>query len=202
MPVDCDKVLTEMIKDAPTQAAAIDQSVEQIEEKQAELEEQNQSIRECVTDKARDDLTAYLQGPKLAEIQSLWPEVPGVFGPVYVVFGATYGTIDYSTGNITDWEFRQDNLVPSPPIPPAILPGPPDPAYFVRYVYTPGEDPLIDGWVSDYDFGNDYITHPVGIGAAYGLEPLVDMYEQGKDTLLGNKAKIEASVGVFEKYLS
>jgi len=192
MPIDCDIVLTELIKNAPDEAAAIDKSIDQIEEKQAELEEQNQAIRECVTDKARDELLAYLQGPKLTELQLLHPATP-FLSDVYLVVGPTYGTIGYGTGNITDWEFRQD-IIP--------VPIPPLPAYIVVYTYTPGSDPLIDGWVSDYDFGNDYITHPVGIGAAYGLEPLVDMYEQGKATLLGNKAKIEASVGVFEKYLS
>jgi len=192
MPIDCDIVLTEMIKDAPGEAASIDQSIEQIEEKQAELEEMNAAIRECVTDKARDELQAYLQGSKLDQLKLLHPATP-FLSEVYLVIGPTYGTIGFGTGNITDWEYRQD-IIP--------VPIPPLPSYIVVYTYTPGEDFLIDDWVSDYDFGNDYITHPVGIGAAYGLEPLVDMYEQGKDTLLGNKAKIEASVGVFEKYLS
>ena len=195
MPVNCDQELGKLVADAPDEAANIDTQVEQIEDVQAELEAKNQTIRECVTDKAEADMTDYLNTTKLAEIQAAWPEVPGVLGPVYIVYGGTYGTIDYSTGNITDWEFRQDNLVIVPPA------TEPVPAYYVRYVYTPGDDTNIDGWASDYDFGNDYITHPIGIGAAYGLEPLVDMYEQGKATLLGNKAKIEASIDVFNKYL-
>jgi len=198
MPINCDQVLSEMVNNAPDESANIDTQVEQIEEVQDELEEKNQAIRECVTDKAEDDMRDYLDTTKLAEIQALYPEIPLVRGPVYVVYGASYGTIGYGTGNITDWEFRQDNLVPDPGPPP----GPPDPAYWVRYTFTPGDDTSIDGWNSDYDFGNDYITHPVGIGAAYGLEPLVAMYEQGKATLLGNKAKIDQSIGVFQKYLS
>ena len=202
MPINCDSVLAEMIQNAPEEAGNIDQSVEQIEEVQDELEAKNATIRECVTGKAGDELRTYLEGPKLAELQLLWPEVPLVLGPLYLVVGASYGTIDYTTGNIVDWLYRQDNLVPSPPVPPDPLPGPPDPEYYVRYIYAPGEDAQIDGWVDDYAFGNDYITHPVGIGAAYGLEPLVGMYEQGKATLLGNKAKIEASATVFAKYLS
>lgn len=202
MPMNCDEILSEMVESVPGDAESVDKSVEQIEEQQAILEEKNQAIRECVTDKAKDDLKAHLEGPKLAALQILWPEVPLVLGPLYLVFGASYGTIGYGTGNITDWEYRQENLVPSPPIPPEVLPGPPDPPYYVRYVYTPGEDSLIDGWVSDYDFGNDYMTHPVGIGAAYGLEPLSDMYDQAKSTLLGNKSKIEASVNVLKKYIS
>jgi len=201
MPINCDIALQEMVSNAPGEVENIDKSIEQIEAEQARLAAKKQAIQECVTDKAQDDMTAYLEGPKLAEIQALWPAIPGVVGVVYIVYGASYGTIDYTTGNITDWEFRQENLVPSPPVPPDPLPGPPDPAYYVRYVYTPGEDANIDGWAEDYDFGNDYMTHPVGIGAAYGLEPLINMYEQGKSTLLGNKSKIEASVAVFEKYL-
>ncbi len=195
MPINCDSVLQELVQEAPEEAAAIDQSVEQIEEVQDELEAKNASIRECVTDKARDELRTYLEGPKLAELQLLWPEVPLMLGPLYLVVGASYGTIDYTTGNIVDWLYRQDNLVSIPP-------APPDPEYYVRYIYAPGDDTQIDGWVDDYAFGNDYITHPVGIGAAYGLEPLVSMYEQGKATLLANKAKIEASATVFAKYLS
>lgn len=189
MPINCDTVLAEMIQSVPGESGNIDQSVVQIEEVQAELDEKNASIRECVTDKAKDDLTAYLQGTKLAEIQATYPTA-------YLVFGPDYGTIDFTTGGITDWEYRVDLPIPPPPAPPPV------PSYTVVYSYTPGSDALIDGWVSDYAFGNDYITHPVGIGAAYGLEPLVAMYEQGKATLLGNQAKIEASVGVFEKYLS
>ncbi len=38
MPVDCDVVLTGLIKDAPGEAGGIDQSIEQIEEEQARLQ--------------------------------------------------------------------------------------------------------------------------------------------------------------------
>lgn len=184
MPVNCDAVLAEFIQASPDEAANIDQQVEQIEELQATLEEQSQAIRECVTDKARDDMTAYLNGTKLPEIESLYGD-PGNT-PFSVVYGASYGTIGYGTGNITDWSIV-------------------DSTGNNMYSYLGvnwDSDATITGLVGDYDFGNDYITHPVGIGAAYGLEPLVDMYEQGKATLLGNKAKIEASVDVFKKYLS
>ena len=196
MPVNCDQALAGYVQSAPDEAANIDTQVAQIEDVQAELEEKSQAIRECVTDKAEEDLLDYLDTTKLPELELTYPEIPGVRGPVYLVTYGGFGTIGYGTGNITEWEFRQDNLEI---IPPATEP---DPEYWVRYSYTPGDIPDIDGWVADYDFGNDYITHPVGIGAAYGLEPLVDMYEQGKATLLGNKAKIEQSIDVFKKYLS
>jgi len=192
MPVNCNAVLNKMISAAPNKAANIDQSISQIEDIQGDLTEEAAAIRECVTDKARDELRAYLEGPKLAEIQILFPSSP-ILSDAYLVVGPTYGTIDFATGNITDWEYRQD-IIPTP-IPPL-------PSYITVYSYVPGLDPIIDKYVSDYAFGNDYITHPVGIGAAYGLEPLVDMYEQGKATLLGNKNKIVQSVNILKGYLS
>ena len=106
--------------------------------------------------------------------------------PFSVVYGPNYGAIDYTDGGITDFTIV-------------------DVTGNVEYAYLGtnwDSDPYIVERIGDYAFGNDYITHPVGIGAAYGLEPLVAMYEQGKATLLGNKAKIDASVDVFKKYLS
>lgn len=183
MPVNCDSVLEKMVSAAPETAANADVQVEQIEEVQADLEEQSAAIRECVTDKARDELTAYLNTVKL-------PEIEGLYGtpltePFSVVYGPDYGKVDFTDGGITDFTIV-------------------DVTGNVEYQYLGTNwdgDTTITELIGDYAFGNDYITHPVGIGAAYGLEPLVDMYEQGKATILGNKAKILASVSVLEKYL-
>ena len=72
MPLNCDQVLSEMINNAPDESANIDQQVEQIEEIQDELEEKNQAIRECVTDKAEEDLLDYFDNTKLPELQARW----------------------------------------------------------------------------------------------------------------------------------
>ena len=184
MPVNCDSVLKQMIDAAPDTAANIDTQVEQIEEIQGELEEQAAAVRECVTDKARDELTAYLNDVKLPEIEALYGTP--LTTPFSVVYGPKYGTISYTDGGITDFTII-------------------DVTGNVEYAYLGTNwdgDPTIVELIGDYAFGNDYITHPVGIGAAYGLEPLVDMYEQGKATLLGNKNKIEQSIDVLTKYLS
>ena len=207
MPINCDTALQEMVSDVPGEAENIDKSIEQIEAEQARLAEKDQAIRECITDKAKENMSAYLEGPKLAELQAIWPEVPGELGPLELVYGTiepfVYGNIDYENGSIYWWGYWQQNFVTIPQ-PPPDPPLPPDPSYYCRYAYTPqvnwDDDQTILELGADYDFGNDYITHPVGIGAAYGLEPLVDMYDQAKSTLLGNKSKIEASVNVFKKY--
>lgn len=206
MSCNCDKELSKMINAAPDESEIIDQQVEQIEEQQAVLETKNVAIRECVTNTAAADQKAYLEGPKLADIQVLWPEVPGELGPVQIVFGTNppYGEIGYEY-SIKNWGYWQENLVPTPPVPPEVVPGPPDPPYYSRYAYVPqinwDDDQLIIDWCADWDFGNDYITHPVEIGATYGLEPLIDMYDKAKSTLLGNQSKIEALVDVFKKFL-
>ena len=181
---DCEIVLKEMLKNAQpdNDPAALQKSIDSVDEKIENLEAQSAAIRECVTDKAKADLTAYLNGPKLFEIDNLYPGA-------YIVYGPTYGTIGYGTGNITDWEYRVDEDFP-----------PPD--YSVVYSYTPGADATIDELVGDYDFGNDYLTHPIGVLASYGLEPLADLYDQAKSMLLANKAKIENSVAVLSKYVS
>lgn len=184
MPVNCDAVLKKMIDAAPETAGNIDSQVEQIEEIQGDLEEQAAAVRECVTDKARDELTDYLNNTKLPQIEALYGTP--LTTPFSVVYGPHYGEISYSDGGITDFTIV-------------------DVTGNVEYAYLGtnwDSDPFIIEKVGDYAFGNDYITHPVGIGAAYGLEPLVDMYEQGKATLLGNKAKIEQSISVLTKYLS
>ncbi len=192
MAILCDAVLGELVNKAPEQADAIDRQIEQIEETQEQLLIDSTAIEECVCDDAADELRAYLEGPKLLEIQALWPEnlpvipnLPPYFGPVYLVIGPTYGSIGYGTGNITDWIFFQDPLPIGAPI--------------IRYQYVALSDPLIDQWVDDFAFGNDYITHPLTVGASYGLNPLFDAYESAKETVLGNKAKIEASIDVFNR---
>ena len=196
MPKTCDEVINDMVEAAPAQEATADQQIAAIEEKQEELAEQSAAIEECVTDKARDEMLAYLQGPKLAELSLIYPP-SAFFGPLYLVVGPTFGDIDYTTGNITDWVYRQD-IIPAP-IPPL-------PTYVDQYSYVPNlnfdGDPTIIELAGDFDFGNDYITHPLGIGASYGLDPLYDAYQQGKNTILGNKQKIEDSIDVFRRYVT
>ena len=189
-------VLSEMINDAPVKVAAAEQQITQIEDTQADLEDESTAIEKDICEAISNDTTGtmsvYLDNTKIIEIQALWPEVPGSLGPVYIVYGATYGTINYTTGNVTDWEFRQDNLtLPPPPIPP----------YYVRYVYILGDDPTIDQLVDDYKFGNDYITRPLDSGAAYGLDPLIAAYESAKTIIQAGKNKVEASVDIFTRYL-
>ena len=192
--------LTTMAKVAPDQVGQIEGSIAQVESSIDSLGKEASAITDGVCGGAETDMTTYLDGPKLTALQVIWPEVPGTLGPLYIVYGGTYGLIDYTTGNITDWEYRQDNLVPIPPVPPEVVPGPPDPEYYVRYVFTPGDDSMIDGWNDDYSFGNDYLTRPLDTGASYGLLPKIGSLQNAANLLNENADKIGDSVAVFNKY--
>jgi hypothetical protein len=190
-----------MWRKIPDQVDDMATNIGQVEDIREELAEQATAIEDAVLDVAKTDLQTYLQTTKLAELQLVWPEVPGSLGPLYIVFGGTYGTIDYSTGGIHDWEYRQDNLVPSPPIPPSVIPGPPSPAYYVRYVYTPGDDSQIDTWVNDYAYGNDYLTKPLDLSGTYGLYKNIDQLDDGLGVLNANKDALAGGEDVFSRYI-
>jgi len=109
-----------------------------------------------------------------------------------VVYGSTFGTIGFGTGNITDWEIVTITV----PVPPPVLP----PVVTPIYTYTPGDYPDLDQLVTDYAFGNDYITRPLTDGATYGLNPTISLLNIGKDILEENKDKVDESIDVFEDY--
>lgn len=194
-------ILGRMRAVADEQAENIQSSIDQV---QAQIDEYNKEIDgvlnglcNVISHDTTGTLTLYLNSTKLEEIELLYPEVPGTLGPVYIVYGVTYGTIDFDTGNVEDWEFRQDNLLDDPGPPP----GPPDPEYYVRYVYIPGDDAEIDKLVADFDFGNDYITRPLTSGASYGLNDNLTGLNSAKSLLTEDKNKISASKSIFEDYI-
>jgi len=200
MSIASDK-LREMTQVAPGQVEEIGNSIGQVEDQITEQTEEIAAVTDAVCTATTDDLTAYLEGDKLTELQALWPAVPGSLGPVYYVEGGTYGTINYSTGNITDWEFRQDNLV----IPPLPAPPVPSPAYYVRYAYEGvgwDSDATIIELVDDFAFGNDYLTRPLTSGASYGMIPYKENLESAKDLLQENQDKVADSIDVFNRYAS
>lgn len=177
--------------------SSIDQVQAQIDEYNEEIDGVSNGLCNVISHDTTGTLTLYLDSTKLEEIELLYPEVPGTLGPVYIVYGVTYGIIDFDTGNVEDWEFRQDNLLDDPGPPP----GPPDPEYYVRYVYIPGDDIEIDKLVTNFDFGNDYLTRPLTTGASYGLIPNRDNLISAKALLEQNKNKVEGSKTVFENYI-
>ncbi len=180
--------IEQLIKEAPDKSAALSLNIDAVDDQIDELTEQATAWEDGVCGVAETDLTAYLTGPKLIEVQLTYPTA-------YLAFGGTYGTIDYTTGNITDWVYNIDVITPNPtPPPPTIT------TTIPVYWYIPGLDPIIDVFVADYAFGNDQLTRPLTSGATYGLFESIDVLGDGRSILTENKAKIDDSVDVLSRY--
>jgi len=99
-------------------------------------------------------------------------------GGDYVSFG-----VDYNVSNLTDWGIYRN---------PAIL----------IYEYGDDSDTSIIEWVSQWNFGYDYINHTFGVTGTFGLQAKIDQLRNALDLLLANKLKIEDSKTEFENYAS
>lgn len=187
MSADSDK-LREMIDDSESESENLADSILQIEDTRDETDERISAVQNGMCTPAQTDLTDYLTNIKLPQFQLIQPTA-------ILAFGATYGTIVYSTGNITDWEIYYITI----PIFPAVG------VKVVLYEYLGtgwDSDAQIIAWINDYAFGNDYLTRPMDTGATYGLVPYKGNLESAISILNNNKDKVEDSVGYFEDYAS
>jgi len=174
--------LKSMVDAAPDQVAALEKSIASVGNQIADLTAQSNAITDAVTDVAKADAITYIT-------DNILPLYPGG----YIVYGANFGLIDYTSGGITDWSIWTDVT----PVPPPILP----PVPTLQYSYTPGDYPDLDELVADYAFGNDYLTRPLTTGATYGLGPAASALTSAQNLLQENSDKVADSVNVFTKYL-
>ena len=129
------------------------------------------------------DLTDYLDNTKLAEIEITWGGVYAL--PFSMDYGADYGTIDYTTGGLTDFRIIDATAV-----------------VVYEYLGTNWDgDTTITKLVTDFAFGNDYLTKPLTGGASYGLYPNATTLTSAKGILTSDKSKIETSKTIFEDYI-
>jgi hypothetical protein len=181
--------INKLLRNAPDAAAFIGENILQLEHEEEELALDADAVEGAVCGVAESDLTTYLDTIKLAEILLLHPTA-------YLLYGPTYGDIDYSTGNITDWAY----WVNITPVPPPILPPVPTIVYAYLGVGWDGDTQIIQ-WVDDFAYGNDLITKPLDTDGTYGLLPSIDQIQTGISLLTDNKDKIEAGIDVFSRYI-
>lgn len=182
MTVYSDK-LREMINNSSEQSDNLANNISQIEDLKNETDEEIDAITNGVCGVAESDLTDYLTNVKLPEFQLIEPTALLTFGP-------TYGSINYSSGNITDWKISYIAVLPIP-------------GEIILYEYEGDgwdNDTQIITWVDDFDFGNDYLTRPLTSGATYGLNSYKDNLDTAISILTNNKNKIDDSVTYFEDY--
>ena len=180
--------LKAMVQDAPDQVTGLGSSISSITDSITDLTEQRSAIQNGVCVNAKTLMIAYITA-------NILPLYPGG----YILYGAGFGSIAWSdpgpAGNISAWGIYQDIVTPNPTPPPATITTP-----TLVYPYTPGDYPEIDQWVSDYSFGNDYITRPLTSGATYGLTPNINTLGLGKSILQQNQSKISNSIDVLGRY--
>ena len=182
---DSDK-LREMVSDAETNSENLADQISQIENSRDDTTDEISAVENGMCGVDETDMTAYLTNVKLPEFQVAQPTA-------VLSFGGTYGDIDYSTGNITDWEIYYMTV----PVLPAT------PVKVVLYEYNG------TGWDSDsdiitlvdhFEFGNDYLTRPLTSGATYGLIPYKSNLNSAIDILTENKDKVDDSISYLEPY--
>ena len=169
--------LRQMMNDAPDQADNTQKSVDQVQEQIDELTDQISAIQTGLCGEAADGLSQYLDSTKLEEFLV-------IDSSAHVVYGPLYGTINYTTGGITDFKIV-------------------DSTGLTMYQYQGtgwDDDTSVQTYIDDFAFGNDYLTRPLTTGASYGLIPLRTNLYAAKSLLTNNKNKVAASPNVFKRY--
>jgi len=165
-------ILRDMISSADEKVANIEGSIEVVDGQIDELQDEFDAIRNGLMTPAADDLIAYLDSTKMIEIEAIYGESTTVIGP------------QYDDINVTDWKIIDSTAI-------------------TRYEYLGvgwDGDTIIINYKDTWDFGYDYLYHPLGTTGTYGIQPMIDALNNGKSTLNGNKDTISDSKTVFEDY--
>jgi len=174
MSAESDK-LREMINNVEDQVEATQSSINQIQAQINELDEQDNAIVDGILNIVAPDLETYLNDVKLLDFPA---------GEVYI--GPTYNVIGYGN-ELTDWAIIDTTTS----------------ATIYEYEGTGWDDSTtIIAFVTEWNFGNDYLTRPLTSGASYGIRPYKTALEDARSLLEENKDKVEESETVFEEYAS
>lgn len=172
-------VLRQMINDSDDQVSDIESSIGQIDGLIDDTQTQIDGLEDGMCTPSENDLTTYLDGPKLSELELL-------YGPCTVSYGPNYGSIDYTDGGIIDWEVLDSTA-----------------GVVYKYLGVNWDgDATITKLIGDFDFANDYLTRPLTSGASYGLKPYKSNLNTAKSLLNQNKTKIADSKTALEDYAS
>ena len=164
--------LRSMINSADEEADNIDISIDSIDKQIDELQEKFDAIKNGIMTPASNDLIAYLDSTKIDELNIIYNDCTLIIG------------IQYNDINVTDWEIRDStgNTV-------------------YKYIGIGWDnDSNILNFKNKWDFGYDYLYHPLGTSGTYGIQPMIDALNNGKSTLTANKNTIINSKDVFEDY--
>ena len=166
-------VLNAMVNAAPGQVDGLDNNLTNINAQISALQEQADAISTGILDVDATGLMVYLETIKLPEFQLIDPLASVYMGP------------NYNLINLTDW---------------AILDSTANPLY--EYLGVGWDDSTaIIQYITDWNFGYDYLTRELTSGATYGLLPQIATLGSAISILTNNRDKIEDSIDVFGRYI-
>lgn len=177
--------LREMISEVDTTVSNIIGNITQIDTIIDAIQEQIDGITNALTNVCQTNVVDQLTNVKL----------PTFGAGAYIDYDGTFGDIGYGN-DLAGWRI----MIPAPP---PIFPLPPDPDIVVYEYGGVGwdGDPTITKGVTDWNFGNDYLTKPLIAGATYGLIPYQTNLNTAKSMLQANITKLTDSKTIFADYI-
>jgi hypothetical protein len=132
--------------------------------------------------KSADQMEIYLDSTKVIEIEQINNT------NALLITGSTYNDLNnINTATLTDWRIIDSTTSNT----------------LYEYEGTGWDnDSIIIKYISDWDFGKDYLIHPlITFDGTYGIYPNIDVYTKAKNTIEGSKDKISGSEEVLEDYM-
>lgn len=172
--------LQNMRDDAPDQVLAIESSIGQVEDQIVDLTRQINAVRDELCNADSTAFIVYMNDVKIPELKQLYMAINAT-----LILGPTYNSFGYGSGNITDWTVY-------------------DATAGVIYSYHGvnwDDDTSVTIFMTDYAFGNDYLTRPLTTGATYGLIPSRSNLYVALGILENNRDKVQDSIDVFDRYI-
>lgn len=175
-----EEILREMVDDVEGQVENLEDQIGQINQRIDEIEGEISVIENTVMTKAANELEGYLDSTKVLELD----QIHGA--GCSVIIGPHYNDIaNIDTANLTDWRIVDSigNTV---------------------YQYLGigwDNDSIVIGYIDDWDFGEDYLTHPLNtFDGDYGLYANLAALVLARTTLTATKDKMAASESVLADY--
>lgn len=176
------ETLADMFDSAEGDVEDLDAQLAQIDQLISDLENEATAIEDALMTVAADELQAYLDSTKLPEIIALTGR------DLAVVIGSNYNDLPNvgGTANLTDWRLVDTTTAQT---------------IYSRSVNWDG-DALILDWIADWDFGDDYLTHPLTtFDGTYGIYPNINALNNARGSIQATRTKVNNSIGVFGDYV-
>lgn len=171
-----------MINDSENQVENLEGQVDKVDEMISNLEDEAEAIEDGMLTPIADRLASYLNSTKVFEVEIAYG------GSLAVVYGSNYNNLaDLDNASITDWAMIDTTTL-------AIV-------YVYGGVGWDG-DALITKWVGDWNWGLDYLIHPLtDFDGNYGIYPNITALSRGRSTLQGSRNKIALTEDKMGDYI-